>query len=89
MKNKLSMNVDVVAGKLIKAGVAIKKIYHTTEPDVEDDAIYVTDTVHVQVSSYGDPYMTVSRQHGEEFVNSSPRLSIADIVSDINKAMKE
>lgn len=94
MINRVSMNVDQVAGHLIKSGIAIKGIHRTEEPEVEDDAVQVTDTISVQVSSYGDCYMTVSRfessgAFGECFVFYPERLSIADVVTDIKRAMED
>lgn len=94
MINRTAMNVDQVAGHLIKSGVAIKGIFKTEEPEVEDDAVNVTDTISVQVSSYGDCYMTVSRYEpkgafGECYVFYPERLSIADIIMDIKRAMED
>jgi len=91
MYNRLSMNVDQVAGHLIKHGIKYKSIHRTEEPEVEDDAINITDHISVQVSSYGDAYMSVGRWDpvAECFFYSPERLGIPELVNDIKLALKE
>lgn len=90
MKNKLSMNVVAVAKHLKKLGVPVLAVHVSDDIECEDDSIEVSKTIHVQVSSVGDAYMSVSRQTTDgDFLFYPERLDVQLIALDIRKAMTE
>ena len=85
------MNAHSVYGKLVKAGILPKSVYISEEPEVEDDAVVLSETLHVTVGCYGAPYMNVVKTLNEgtddvEFEFYPVRFMIEDIIADLRKA---
>lgn len=85
-----NMNVDAVAGSLVKMGIAYKCVIKTEEPEFQPDVIVISHKVHVHVSAYGDCFVTVNRLiEDDTWVAFPERLDIALVAMDVRNALKE
>lgn len=80
------MNAQALAEKLNKLGITPVALSEPTKK--EDGMIVFTKGVHVQVPLYGDDPNVVLESSKGEFEFYDARKNIADLVADIQAAMK-
>ena len=85
------MNIEKLAATLRARGFAAR-VHRTDEPEVEDDAVHVTDRVQIQV---GMGYWLVSKEEGEGdevawwFFDSREIDDVDGIVEDLRSALAD
>ena len=79
------MQAKLVAAKLQQAGINF--LSFSEGDDLEDGAVYISKSVHVQVPTYGKGINVVQELDEETFDFYPIRKSIEDVLIDIKKAL--
>jgi len=79
------MQARLVAAKLQQAGINF--LNFTEGDDLEDGAVYISESVHVQVPTYDTGINVVQQLDEETFAFYPIRKSIKDVLIDLKKAL--